>query len=291
MLNRDGGIWRISWCQQGDQIKAWVTDHPKVYAVATKWEELEEAIFRAIDEQLQAGEWAADFDPPVPCIDARAQTLHTHVLLASEGTYYLESDLESLWSDGLCSGCHRPQGSRTTETLRFHINTIADLLFHSAMGPKPYRLLDAPYLFSRSVFKALSDAERATAEWRPAKRAERGIKSFLEAIPHSRIKSVGMIDKPEVLGWQCEVCMERTFSYHEGGGLYTTVYRAADMPGPTEAAWLDDMLALPIDRWRSLRDSGKMHMVVTAPIHTISDDLIDHNVNDRLRKGWKSSQG
>lgn len=100
-----------------------------------------------------------------------------------------------------------------------------------------------------------------------------------------------MIDKPEILGWQCEVCMERTFSYHEGGGQYTRVYRASDMPGPTEAAWLDGKLALPIDRWRSLRDSGKMRMVVTAPIHTITDDLIDHDVNDRLRKGWKNSRG
>ena len=94
-----------------------------------------------------------------------------------------------------------------------------------------------------------------------------------------------MIDKPEILGWQCQVCKERTFSYHEGMGNYTTVYRASEMPGPSEAAWFDDMLALPIDRWRSLRDSGKMRMVITWPIHTITDDLIDHDVDKRLRKG------
>ncbi|MEQ8769700.1 MAG: hypothetical protein RIB60_04230 [Phycisphaerales bacterium] len=288
MINRDGGLWRISWREKDGQIEAWVTDHPHVRAVASSWDEIDDAMFDAVSEHLQAGEWASDWDPPIPCADARATTIRSHVLVVPEGTYSMECEPESLWQDGLCSDCCRPQGPRTDQTLRFRIGDIADVLMHQGYGEKRFTLQDAPLLFSNSTVDALTEAERSTAEWRPAKRSGLGTRKFYEAIPKAQIRSVGMINKPEIIGYRCTKCPGRSFSYHEGMGIYTTVFRAADIPGPDQAAWLDGELALPIDRWRALRDSNKMRMVLSNSIHTITDELIDNDVEARLRKGWKS---
>lgn len=289
MINRDGGVWRLSWEITPGGYRAWVIEKPRISVEATTWEEVERAIVDAVDCNLQAGEWAADWEPPPPAFADFYRRCKTHIMLVGNAWWNCWQEAEALYRDGRCPGCHTGMGGRTDALIQAKIQEPAHICIGSTR-PERFAINPVPNLWSEELVEALTPEERATAEWRPAERSGKGRRRYLEPLPRTVVSSVGIKTDLPVHGYRCTTCSRCYFHYETGRGVFESFFCLAPEMLDLPTFWVSHggapSMCIRTERWKSLRTVRKWRGVFTNALNLVDASVLDPDIGDRLRQGW-----
>ncbi len=290
MINRDGGVWRLSWERTQAGFRAWVSEHPHIAVEGERWIDVEEALIDAVDKKLHAGEWAPDWEPPPPEFATFYRRSDSHLALIGNDWWCCRQSPDELYCDGRCTGCHRGLGERTATPIEAGIEGPAHICI-PITRPDRFALQGLPDLWSEELVDALLPAERATADWRPAQRIGRGRRQYLEPVPHAVIRPVGVNTEAPLSGYRCAVCGHMQFSYEVGPCVYEEFYHLQPGQISAPAFWIENnspSLCIRTDRWKELRASRKWRGVITDSLNLVGQECLNEDVGMLLRQGWNS---
>lgn len=273
MINRDGGQWRLTWERTPEgRFRAWVVSRPDIFItgdVGQEMDEVAQALYDVIDERLHAGEWTADWTPPLPGrAEDRATVSQEYVTLVADGSCCYMTDPDLLFEGGICRGCGHPLGKRTGAPLDIYVETLGGLLLCCKGGP-PFGVLIA----RKETVEAIGTDRLAGADVRPVRRIGRGRARFVEIVPPRGIPPVGLRNE-EMFGVRCKLCGRASFSHRYKQAEYRDLFRASQIPNGSMSFWIaspGSSLCVRQDWWHAVRDSPPFRGVVSWPLWSVTD--------------------
>ena len=293
--NSDGGIWRMTWKPTPAGFEGWVVGHPSVRAQAPTFAAMSELLIDRINNDLQAGEWTADWSPPAPAAPtSRGQVLDSHITLSWEGRFLTFGDPREFF-ESWCERCAKPTGPRTRAPLRVAIEDPANLCadFDTAPGKLT--------IFSEKLAAAIKPLAGDQLTFRPVEMVGRSRTKYLEPIaaqPATLPRPVAMQADRE-LGWECPDCGFR-YLYHDWQSFAaTTFYRRTDLPHHRDCFILTSSfgsidICTTAEWWKLNRRKPFARGVVGREIGVLEESQIDpsprrrpHDRSPREHKPWR----
>jgi hypothetical protein len=266
--NYDGGIWRLAWKQSPEgEFHAWVVNVPAVRASGRVWNAVQEELYHRISDELQGGEWTADWDPSAPLPTGNNyRTDPDFVVLAPDGRYYLFGDICSLFDHGVCRRCGSACGQRTNQPLRVFVEISGGIMFCGSPGAVAP---PGPNLFTRSILEELGDCRLAGAQVRPVARLDRSRTEVLELVVSPALYYVAIAGLA-LQGWNCPDCGRNSFVMRPARSDYLSGAVQADLiPRRVESFWLgtyETRLCVRREWWSSVRTKPACRGVIAEPL-------------------------
>lgn len=275
MINRDGGVHRLLWTTlPSGMFRAWLQDQPEVAVEGSVWNQVRDALYERIDNEVHAGEWAPDWDPPEPApVGAVWKTDPDFVqLFSSEARYCLLNRLEEVIAGPICVKCGRHDHIRTDVPLTAWMEIFGGIMScRNAFAAMPCLL--------RTTTAEAIGPHRLGVEVRPVTRAGRGRLQALEPVPTRVIRPVA-IRGVELFSSRCSTCRGHTPFHRIGQAEYLTAYDATQIPRNADSFWLSSSsptLCVRRDWWSSVRNLPAFRGVVAGPLETVEPQYIEAN--------------